>query len=39
VIATLTFDFDPDGRISTIHNVANPEKLRAVTDGTLHELV
>ncbi|CAL9341913.1 RNA polymerase sigma-70 factor [Streptomyces sp. enrichment culture] len=39
VIATLTFDFGPDGRISTIHNVANPEKLRAVTDGTLHELL
>ncbi|MFI6768629.1 RNA polymerase sigma-70 factor [Streptomyces sp. NPDC050355] len=38
VIATLTFDFDPQGRISTIHNVANPDKLHAVADGTRHEL-
>ncbi|GGY07925.1 hypothetical protein GCM10010510_62260 [Streptomyces anandii JCM 4720] len=38
VVAALTFDFDPEGRISTIHNVANPDKLRAVADGTLHEL-
>jgi RNA polymerase sigma-70 factor (TIGR02957 family) len=30
VIATITFDFDADGRITTIHNVANPDKLRAV---------
>ncbi|GAA2469169.1 RNA polymerase sigma-70 factor [Streptomyces mauvecolor] len=38
VIATMTFDFGPDGRISTIHNVANPDKLHAVADGTRHEL-
>jgi RNA polymerase sigma-70 factor (ECF subfamily) len=38
VIATLTFDFDPEGRISTIHNVANPDKLHAVADGTRHQL-
>lgn len=40
VIATMTFDFDPEGRISTIHNVANPDELRAVAvaDGTRHEL-
>ncbi|THA46476.1 RNA polymerase sigma-70 factor [Streptomyces sp. A1136] len=38
VIATLTFDFDAEGRISTIHNVANPDKLHAVADGTRHEL-
>lgn len=38
VIATLTFDFDPKGHISTIHNVANPDKLHAVADGTRHEL-
>ncbi|MGW1535785.1 RNA polymerase sigma-70 factor [Streptomyces aureus] len=38
VIATLTFDFDPQGRITTIHNVANPDKLHAVTDGTRHQL-
>ena len=33
VIATLTFDFDADGRITAIHNVANPDKLRAVATG------
>lgn len=31
VIATLTVDLAEDGRIRTIHNVANPDKLRAVT--------
>ncbi|MFJ1828739.1 RNA polymerase sigma-70 factor [Streptomyces sp. NPDC088178] len=36
VIATVTFDFDADGRITAIHNVANPDKLKAVTDGTTH---
>ncbi|MFB7782579.1 RNA polymerase sigma-70 factor [Streptomyces vinaceus] len=36
VISTVTFDFDADGRITTIHNVANPDKLRAVTGGTAH---
>ena len=38
VIATLTFDFDPEGRISTIHNVANPDKLHAVAGGVRHGL-
>jgi RNA polymerase sigma-70 factor (TIGR02957 family) len=33
VIATLTVELDTEGRIVTIHNVANPDKLRAVTDG------
>jgi RNA polymerase sigma-70 factor (ECF subfamily) len=33
VIATLTVDLDADGRIMTIHNVANPDKLGAVTTG------
>ncbi|MFI0732078.1 RNA polymerase sigma-70 factor [Streptomyces sp. NPDC021225] len=37
VIATVTFDFDPDGRITTIHNVANPDKLQAVANGTAHD--
>lgn len=32
VIATVTFDFDADGRITTIHNVANPDKLQAIAD-------
>ncbi|WAL69087.1 RNA polymerase sigma-70 factor [Amycolatopsis cynarae] len=38
VIATLTFDFDADGRITAIHNVANPDKLRAIAEGTEHRL-
>ncbi|MFI7037824.1 RNA polymerase sigma-70 factor [Microbispora rosea] len=38
VVATVTFDFDTDGRITTIHNVANPDKLRAVADGTTRSL-
>ncbi|WP_182901859.1 RNA polymerase sigma-70 factor [Microbispora sp. H10830] len=38
VIATVTFDFDTDGRITTIHNVANPDKLQAVADGTTRSL-
>lgn len=38
VIATVTFDFDADGGISAIHNVANPDKLRAITDGTAHDV-
>jgi hypothetical protein len=33
VIATLTVELDADGRVVTIHNVANPDKLRAVADG------
>ncbi|MFF7409785.1 hypothetical protein [Streptomyces lydicus] len=37
VVATLTFDLHPEGRISTIHNVANPDKLHAVADGARHE--
>ncbi|MFE2875641.1 RNA polymerase sigma-70 factor [Streptomyces roseus] len=36
VISTVTFDFDAEGRITTIHNVANPDKLRAVAGGTAH---
>ncbi|WP_395294777.1 RNA polymerase sigma-70 factor [Kitasatospora hibisci] len=38
VVATMTFVFDPEGRISAIHNVANPDKLHAIADGTRHEL-
>ncbi|MET7527605.1 RNA polymerase sigma-70 factor [Streptomyces sp900116325] len=38
VIATVTFDFDADGRITSIHNVANPDKLQAVADGTAHDV-
>ena len=36
VIATLTFDFDEAGRISALHNVANPDKLGAVGSGVIH---
>jgi RNA polymerase sigma-70 factor (TIGR02957 family) len=38
VIATLTFDFDADGRITAVHNVANPEKLQAIASGTPRDL-
>ncbi|MFE0880131.1 RNA polymerase sigma-70 factor [Streptomyces smyrnaeus] len=38
VIATVTFDFDTHGRITALHNVANPDKLRAVTEGTAHRV-
>ncbi|GAA4571706.1 RNA polymerase sigma-70 factor [Micromonospora coerulea] len=38
VIATVTFDLDTNGRITAIHNVANPEKLRAIADGTAHDV-
>ncbi|RAG84450.1 RNA polymerase subunit sigma-24 [Streptacidiphilus pinicola] len=38
VIATVTLDFDADGRITTIHNVANPDKLQAVADGSTHDM-
>jgi RNA polymerase sigma-70 factor (TIGR02957 family) len=30
VIATVTFDFDADGRITAVYNVANPDKLHAM---------
>jgi RNA polymerase sigma-70 factor (TIGR02957 family) len=32
-IATLTVELNADGRIVTIHNVANPDKLHAIADG------
>lgn len=38
VIATVTLDFDADGRITTIHNVANPDKLQAIAGGTTHNI-
>ncbi|WP_309238576.1 RNA polymerase sigma-70 factor [Actinoplanes aureus] len=38
VIATVTFDFDADGRITAIHNVANPDKLQAVSGGIAHDV-
>jgi RNA polymerase sigma-70 factor (ECF subfamily) len=33
VIATLTVELNTYGRVVNIHNVANPDKLRAVADG------
>ncbi len=36
VIATLSLNLDDAGRISDIHNVANPDKLRAVAAGTIY---
>lgn len=38
VVATVSLDVDAGGRITAIHNVANPDKLRAVADGTTHHL-
>jgi RNA polymerase sigma-70 factor (ECF subfamily) len=38
VIGTLAVDLDDEGRISGILNVANPDKLRAVTDRTVHRI-
>ncbi|MEU1242326.1 hypothetical protein ABZ388_18430 [Micromonospora parva] len=38
VVATVCFDLDADGRITTTHTVANPDKLHAVADGTTHHL-
>ncbi|MCO4699057.1 RNA polymerase sigma-70 factor [Streptomyces sp. RO-S4] len=38
VISTVTFDFDADGRITALHNVANPDKLRAVAEGTAYDI-
>ena len=33
IIATITVDLDADGRIATVHNVANPDKLIALAEG------
>jgi RNA polymerase sigma-70 factor (TIGR02957 family) len=38
VLATLTLALDEGSRITTIHNVANPDKLRAVAAGTVHDV-
>jgi len=38
VIATLTLDLDEHGHISALHNVANPDKLRAVATRTVYRL-
>jgi RNA polymerase sigma-70 factor (ECF subfamily) len=33
VLATFSVDLDADGRVATVYNVANPDKLHAVADG------
>lgn len=38
VIATLTLDLDDTGRIIALHNVANPDKLGAVTGRIVREI-
>jgi RNA polymerase sigma-70 factor (TIGR02957 family) len=38
VIATLTLDLDERGRVTVIHNVANPDKLRSVAGGDVHHI-
>ncbi|GHH24924.1 hypothetical protein Srubr_80480 [Streptomyces rubradiris] len=38
VIATVTFDFDADGRITAVHNVADPGKLQAIVDGAARDI-
>jgi RNA polymerase sigma-70 factor (TIGR02957 family) len=38
VIATLTLDLDEAGRIATIHNVANPDKLESISANKVHHL-
>ncbi|WP_275006071.1 RNA polymerase sigma-70 factor [Promicromonospora iranensis] len=38
VVATMTLDVDAGGRITAIHNVANPDKLRAVAEGTRYDV-
>ncbi|MEV0971638.1 hypothetical protein [Microtetraspora glauca] len=32
------FDFDADGRITAIHNVANPDELQAIADRTTRDV-
>ncbi|WP_367130297.1 FAD-dependent oxidoreductase [Saccharothrix sp. HUAS TT1] len=36
--AAVGFDFDGDGRITALHNVANPDKLGAVGGGVAHDV-
>jgi RNA polymerase sigma-70 factor (ECF subfamily) len=38
VVATVTFDFDAEGRVAAIHALAKPDKLGAVTGGTAYDL-
>ncbi|UED84781.1 RNA polymerase sigma-70 factor [Streptomyces profundus] len=38
VFSTITFDFDPEGRIAGVYGVVNPEKLRAVAGGVARDV-
>ncbi|BCJ32815.1 RNA polymerase sigma24 factor [Actinocatenispora thailandica] len=38
VVGAFTLDLDERGRIAAIHNVANPDKLAALTAGTVYRL-
>ena len=38
VIGTLTLDVDNTGHVVAIHNVANPDKLHAITTRTVHPI-
>ncbi|MFF0472104.1 hypothetical protein ACFYPX_32310 [Micromonospora zamorensis] len=38
VVATVTVEVDAGGRIIAIHNVANPDKLRAITEGATRDV-
>jgi RNA polymerase sigma-70 factor, ECF subfamily len=38
VIAVLAVALDVDGRIVAVYNIANPDKLRAVAEGSLHDM-
>ncbi|WP_232668264.1 RNA polymerase sigma-70 factor [Pseudonocardia sp. TRM90224] len=38
VIATLTVELDDEGRIAVVHNIANPDKLRAMATGEVHDV-
>ncbi|PXX11373.1 hypothetical protein [Mycolicibacterium moriokaense] len=35
-LVDITVDLDADGRTAPVHNVANPDKLRAVAGGVKH---
>jgi RNA polymerase sigma-70 factor, ECF subfamily len=38
VIGTITLELDEQGRIVTVHNMANPDKLGDVTSRAVHPL-
>ncbi|MFC1401430.1 MULTISPECIES: RNA polymerase sigma-70 factor [Streptacidiphilus] len=38
VISVMIVDLDDEGRIRTVHNIANPDKLQAVAGGSVHEM-